>query len=305
MEMRKFAIVHSNPSLSENKIEIEIVRGLTLPLPSGFLEQDLNVYIEMEFPWPQDASQKEATDKIKGSASPEFNSKVQFDIDRKQMRSLQRIIKRQPLRCSLYQHRTLRKHIFMGMALVSLESLENKCEIHSSEDLKDEKGRRAVGGKLEVFVRLREPLSGCDQEEKEQKWLVFQEAIAAEPTVKMLRPPVSGGQPMSPIKVEQTTSMDALKLEFSLVQSAVKAGKRDAALIQRGKAIQNRLKLIQQQLAKDPNYRREYVASIAREIKLEKAYEQQLVQAGKMGEVKIIQGRRKVMENELSKMQKK
>lgn len=304
MEMRKFAIVHSNPGLSESKIEVELARGITVPAPSGYSEQDLNIYVEIEFPWPQDSTQKAETDKVRGSSNPEFDSKHQFDIDRKQMRSLQRVFKRQPIRCTLYQHRTLRKHIFMGVALVSLEALESKCEIRISEDLKDEKGRRPIGGKLEVFVRLREPLSGCDQEEKEQKWLVFQEAIAAEPTVTMLRPPVSG-QATSPIKVEQTTSMDALKLEFSLVQSAVKAGKKDPPTIQRGRAIQSRLQAIKQQLQRDPNYRREYVSAIVREMKVEKAFEQQLTQAGKMGEVKIIQGRRKVMENELAKMQKK
>uniref|UniRef100_A0A1X7V8G9 Uncharacterized protein n=1 Tax=Amphimedon queenslandica TaxID=400682 RepID=A0A1X7V8G9_AMPQE len=64
---------------------------------------------------------------------------------------------------------------------------------------------------------------GCDQEEKEQKWLVFQEAIASEPTVSMVRPTVSTGPASSPIKVEHTTSLDALKLEFSLVQNSIKA----------------------------------------------------------------------------------
>ena len=41
-----------------------------------------------------------------------------------------------------------------------LEGLETKSELHSTLDLLDEKGRKPVGGKLEVFVRLREPLTG-------------------------------------------------------------------------------------------------------------------------------------------------
>uniref|UniRef100_A0A1X7VAP4 Uncharacterized protein n=1 Tax=Amphimedon queenslandica TaxID=400682 RepID=A0A1X7VAP4_AMPQE len=103
---------------------------------------------------------------------------------------------------------------------------ENAKVYEKLEDLKDEKGRRATGGKLEVYVHLREPLSGCDQEEKEQKRLVFQEAIASEPTVSMVRPTVSTGPASSLIKVEQTTSLDALKLEFSLVQKPSKQVRR-------------------------------------------------------------------------------
>ena len=302
MEMRKFALVHSNPGLSDKKIEVEIVRGITIPAPSGYAEEDLNIYVEIEFPWPQDSPQKDETGKVSGQSNPEFNSKHQFDIDRKLLRSLQRVFKRQPLKCIVYQHRTLRKNLFIGMCQVPLENLENKCEVRASEDLKDEKGRKATGGKLEVFVRLREPLSGCDQEEKEQKWLVFQESIAAEPTVNMLRPTV-GGAVVSPIKVEQTTSMDALKLEFSIVQNALKAGKKDPATIQRGHAIQGKLQAVKQKLQRDASYKREYLTAIAREIKTERILEQQLLQSGRTSEAKIIQGRRKVMENEISKWQ--
>ena len=61
---------------------------------------------------------------------------------------------------------------------------------------------------------------------------------------------------------------------------------------------------IKQNLQSNPNYKRDYLNAIARDIKVEKAFEQQLLQAGKTGEVKIIQGRRKIMENELAKFQK-
>ena len=117
---------------------------------------------------------------------------------------MQHTFKRQPVKCTV---------------------LETKCEIHVSNDLKDETRKRPAGGKLEVFICLREPLAGCDRIEKEQKWLVFHEHIAAQPTVNMLHPQVSGTV-TSPIRVEQTTSLDALKLQFSLVQNALKAGKK-------------------------------------------------------------------------------
>ena len=307
MEMREFAIIHSHPEISDKQLEVEVIRGITLPAPSGYTEGDMNIYVEVEFPWPTDSPQKNTTKTIKDTSNPEYNETSLFDIDRKQGRSLLRAFKRYPIKCNVYQHRTLRKDIFVGVVLVPLESLETKCEIHVTEDLKDEKGRKPVGGKMEVQVRLREPLSGRDQEVKKQKWLVFQESIATEPTVKMLQPRAgSTGGPggvTSPVKVEQTTSLEALKLELSIVQNAVKAGKKDPATIQRGQAIQGRMKSIKQKL-QDPGFRREYTLTIAREMKTERVLEQQLVQAGRSGEAKVVQGRRKMMENELSKLQK-
>ncbi len=307
MEMREFAIVHSHPDISDKQVEVELIRGITIPAPSGYIEGDMNIYTEIEFPWPQDAVQKFQTQNIKDSSNPEYKETCLFNIDRKQGRSLLRIFKRHPLKCSVYQHRTLRKDIFIGLVSVPLETLETKCEIHVTEDLKDEKGRKSIGGKLEVKVRLREPLSGRDQEVKEQKWLVFQEAIATEPSVKMLQPSAGGstgpGGVTSPIKIEHTTSVEALKLELSIVQNALKAGKRDPATLQRGQAIQSRMKLVKQKL-QDPGFKREYILTISKEMKMERALEQQLIQMGKTGEAKVIQGRRKMMENELSKFQK-
>ena len=305
--MREFAIIHSHPEISDKQLEVEVIRGITVPAPSGYTEGDMNIYVEIEFPWPTDSPQKNTTKAIKDTSNPEYNETSLFDIDRKQGRSLLRAFKRYPIKCHVYQHRTLRKDIFIGVVLVPLDLLETKCEIHVTEDLKDEKGRKPVGGKLEVRVRLREPLSGRDQEVKKQKWLVFQESIATEPTVKMLQPragSTSGpGGVTSPVKIEQTTSLEALKLELSIVQNALKAGKKDPATIQRGQAIQGRMKVIKQKL-QDPGFRREYALTIAREMKTERVLEQQLVQAGRSGEAKVVQGRRKMMENELSKLQK-
>ena len=44
--------------------------------------------------------------------------------------------------------------------MLSLETVDKKCEHRATVDLVDEKGRRATGGKLTVEARLREPLTG-------------------------------------------------------------------------------------------------------------------------------------------------
>ena len=94
--------------------------------------------------------------------------------------------------------------------------------------------------------------AGTDKEEREEQWLVFHEAIAAKSAVKMPKPSAAkpskgqgaagGGASvnfalLSPVKVESMISMEALKLELSLVQSAMKAGHKDKVTAVRGKMV--------------------------------------------------------------------
>ena len=99
------------------------------------------------------------------------------------------------------------------------------------------------------------PHPGRDEEEREEQWLVFHEAIAAKSSVTMPKPKVSpqkgaqGGSginfaALSPVKVESTTSLEALRVEYSLVQSAVKAGHKDAKTIQKGKQVRKSLNFL-------------------------------------------------------------
>lgn len=121
--------------------------------------------------------------------------------------------------------------------MLPLDKLENHVEVRATLDLLDEKGRKPVGGKMEVVARLREPFTGIaptgdlhtpcttahvgrDMEEKEEQWLVFQESIAVTSSVQMPRPSptsslTSSGPNLahlSPMKVDRTTSIEALKV---------------------------------------------------------------------------------------------
>ncbi|KAL0202775.1 hypothetical protein M9458_000793, partial [Cirrhinus mrigala] len=59
----------------------------------------------------------------------------------------------------------------VGTAQLKLEALENQCEIREIIDVLD--GRKATGGKLEVRVRIREPLAGVQLQPVTEKWLVI------------------------------------------------------------------------------------------------------------------------------------
>jgi coiled-coil and C2 domain-containing protein 1 len=308
METRKFTIINTHIDLSAQQCEVEVVKATAIPKPEGYEERDLNVYVEIEFPWPNDAPPTVCTEAVRGSACPEFNHKEKFVIERKHTRSILRILKRTPLKCSLWQRRTLRKHIFIGQAVLPLDKLEMRSEVRGTLDLLDEKGRKPVGGKMEVVARLREPFSGKDTEEKEEQWLVFQEAIAVTSSKQMPRPSPAGSAPspnlslLSPMKVENTTSAEALKVELSLVQSALKSGHKDPATVQKGRQIQARLQVVRQRLQTDPQFRAAYPRQLAREMALEEKMEEKLVQAGKSREAKVLQLRRQAMQKEITSM---
>ena len=123
METRKFVIVHSHSEISSQVCEIEIVSASNLPRPSGYEEKDMNVYVEVEFPWPSEEPPKESTNQVKDSCSPEFSDQVfKFDIDRKRLKSMQRVFKRTPVKCGVWQKRTLRKDIFIGESSFKADS---------------------------------------------------------------------------------------------------------------------------------------------------------------------------------------
>jgi coiled-coil and C2 domain-containing protein 1 len=293
METRKFTIVHTHTHLSAQQCEVEVVKATAIPKPEGYEDKDLNVYVEIEFPWPSDDPPKMCTECVRGNASPEFNHTERFDIERRHVRSIMRVLKRTPLKCGLWQKRTLRKHIFIGQAVLQLEKLETRSEVRLTVDLLDEKARKPVGGKMELVARLREPLSGRDAEEKEEQWLVFQEAIAVTSSVKMPRPAPSGPAPsanlasLSPVKIDATTSIEALKIELNLVQNAIKKGHKDPATLQKGRQIQARLQVIRQRLQSDPQFRAMYSRQVTKEMQLEQTLEARLANEGKNRQAKV------------------
>ena len=55
--------------------------------------------------------------------------------------------------------------------LVKLSPLETSCTLHDTFPLME--GRRAVGGKVEVIIKLRNAVVSKQVEKKEEKWLVI------------------------------------------------------------------------------------------------------------------------------------
>ncbi|XP_061396144.1 coiled-coil and C2 domain-containing protein 1-like [Musca vetustissima] len=167
-EKRSFNIVHCNTDLTDNELEIVVVRGLNYNVPNP---KDVDTYVKVEFPLLNDETYKTKTPLVKDTDSPEYNQHFKIEIMRGN-RQFQRIFKRQAVKFEVYSRGGfLRSDILIGTVTVKLQQLETKCDIHDTFDLMD--GRKVVGGKLEVKLRVRNPILTKQMEHLNEKWLVL------------------------------------------------------------------------------------------------------------------------------------
>ncbi|KAH8377391.1 hypothetical protein KR093_005224 [Drosophila rubida] len=188
-EKRSFNIVHCNTDLTDMELEIMVVRGLNYNVANP---KDVDTYVRIEYPLlnasiPSLALAK--TNVIKDSDSPEYDERFKVDIQRGN-RQFNRIIKRHGVKFEIYSRGCsidccglsrklpvccfrgfLRSDTLIGTVNVKLAPLETKCDIHDTYDLME--GRKQVGGKLEIKVRVRNPILTKQIEHINEKWLVL------------------------------------------------------------------------------------------------------------------------------------
>ncbi|XP_073257066.1 coiled-coil and C2 domain-containing protein 1-like isoform X1 [Porites lutea] len=312
-EDRSFTIVDSFPDLSDSEVEINIVRGLNIPLPSGYQPKDMYTYVSYEFPYPSaDEPQTGRTQTVKHSINPEYNEVFKVSIDRKN-RSLGRIFKRQPVKFEVkYERGFLKGDKALGQVQVKLSSFENKCEIHDCLDLMDtDRGRKAVGGKLEVHMRIREPLVDKDVKVEKWKWLVIDVHLTSKRTAAVPREPVKvspkpGKVTRGPDTQMETISLEVLKLEKQMAekQIAVQKSKGEVpspALLQRCKLCQQKIVEMEKTLSgADRNVLLNYIHQLQNKIPQEHTKAQLALRSGNKSEAQLCLTKKKLMENEVS-----
>ncbi|KAJ3595526.1 hypothetical protein NHX12_004829 [Muraenolepis orangiensis] len=167
-EERVHRTVRIFPELSSTEMVVEIVKGLNLPAPSGVLASDLDAYVKFDFPYPStEKPQSHKTTVIKNNNSPEYNQSFTLSINRKH-RGFRRVVQSKGLKGFLRSDKPV------GFALLKLEQLENHSEIREIVEVMD--GRKHTGGRLEVKVRLREPLTGQDLQSTTERWLLLDQS---------------------------------------------------------------------------------------------------------------------------------
>ncbi|XP_074545643.1 coiled-coil and C2 domain-containing protein 1B isoform X2 [Halichoeres trimaculatus] len=174
-EERTFHTVRIFPELSSTEMVVIIVKGMNLPAPSGIQTNDLDAFVKFEFPYPStEQPQRHKTAVIKNTNSPEYNQSFTLTINRNH-RGFRRVVTSKGLKLELlHKGGFLRSDKPIGSALVKLEKLESQSEIREIVEVID--GRKPTGGRVEVKVRLREPLSGQDLQTSTERWLVIDQS---------------------------------------------------------------------------------------------------------------------------------
>ncbi|XP_024921847.1 coiled-coil and C2 domain-containing protein 1B isoform X1 [Cynoglossus semilaevis] len=174
-EERSFNTVRIFPDLSSTDMVVIIVKAMNLPAPSGIQTNDLDAYVKFDFPYPSsDQPQKHRTNVMKNTSSPEFNQSFTLSINRNH-RGFRRVVTVKGLKLELlHKGGFFRSDKPIGTAVVKLDKLETQSEIREIVEVMD--GRKHTGGRLEVKVRLREPLNGPDKQTSSERWLVIDQS---------------------------------------------------------------------------------------------------------------------------------
>ncbi|XP_070772723.1 coiled-coil and C2 domain-containing protein 1A [Enoplosus armatus] len=179
-EERTFNTIKIHSNLTPNDLMLYIVRGVNLPTPSGVSPNDLDASVKFEFPFPSaEEAQRDKTSTVKSTNSPEFKEQFKLNINRTH-RGFKRVVQSKGVKFEIVHKGGLFKtDKVVGTAQLKLEALENHCDIREIIEVME--GRKATGGKLEVRVKIREPLSGVDLQPVTEKWLVLDPVSSLSP----------------------------------------------------------------------------------------------------------------------------
>ncbi|XP_076256972.1 lethal (2) giant discs 1 isoform X1 [Rhynchophorus ferrugineus] len=181
-ETKDFSIVKSFTELNDNDLELVIIRGINYKTDSP---KDIDTYVKFEFPFPQDTPYYDKTGTVKDTNNPSYNHTFIIPIQRTS-RQCQRVFKRHGIKFEVYSKGCdcgcasniiscfsgfFRSDSLIGTVNLKLQQLETQCEIHDSFDVMD--GRRKTGGKLEIRLRLRNPIVTQQVEQIQEKWLII------------------------------------------------------------------------------------------------------------------------------------
>ncbi|KAJ0050464.1 hypothetical protein NL108_003698, partial [Boleophthalmus pectinirostris] len=182
-EERTFNTVKIYSNLTPNDMLLYIIKGVNLPAPSGVSPNDLDASVKFEFHFPSaEEAQQDKTNFVKGTNNPEFKEQFRLNINRSH-RAFKRVIQSKGIKFEIiHKGGFFKNDRVIGTAQLKLEALENNCDFREFIEVMD--GRKATGGKLEVRVKIREPVSGAHLQPVTEKWLVLEPVSPLSPPEK-------------------------------------------------------------------------------------------------------------------------
>jgi len=303
-ESKTFQLVQCAPELGDTDLELTIIRGVDFKPPSGFETKDVDTYVKFEFPYPQEEPQKDKTATIKGTASPEYDQSFKIEINRK--RSGQRVFTNKAVKFEVYYRAGfLKGDKLLATASIKLESLMTKFEVHDSMDLYD--GRRPCGGRLEVKMRVREPIVGKQTEEVTEKWLVI-DKFFGDPPKRVVNPAAGGVSLPAP----DVFSVEVVKYEMRLIDEQLQSlrGKlteeQEKALMTKKQQMQGKIEKRQSLLKQGGvSAYKTYLSQIVNLIPEMHGEARSLAAAGNRDKAKIMLTKKKIVEQEATALKSK
>ncbi|XP_075773301.1 coiled-coil and C2 domain-containing protein 1A isoform X2 [Pelodiscus sinensis] len=309
-EQRTFSVVKIFPELNSNDMVLTIVKGINLPAPPGVAPNDLDAFVRFEFPHPStEEAQKDKTSVIKNTDSPEFREQFKLNINRGH-RGLKRVFQTKGLKFEVVHKGGLFKtDRVVGAAQLKLEALETTCELREIVELLD--GRRPTGGKLEVIVRLREPLSSQQLETSTEKWLVIDAQTMPAVALPKAKPAVGPGrdlgpsQPPRPLHSLHVLAFDKEKLEKKVMAYKQAGRPVPSELAEQYQDLAQRSQWLKSQLQHGgPAFRKEYLAQLERFLQLYTEAARRLGTEGNRDAAKEALYKRNLVESELQKFRR-
>lgn len=299
-EQRSLSAIKTFPELSSSDLLLSILKGINLPAPPGVAPNDLDAFVRFEFPHPSaEEPQKDRTAAVKNSDCPEFGERFKLQLNRSQ-RGLRRLLQGRGIKFEVTHKGGLFKpDRVVGTAQLKLEALETHCEVRELLEVLD--GRRPTGGRLEVMVRIREPLSCPQLETRTERWLVVLPGTDT-PVTKAPAAPVKDGNNRAVLPCLSLLSFDCERLERKL--QALRQAQRAAppALQQQHRELSQRLQALRSQLQHcGPALRQDYAAQLERYLQHYTDTARRLGTEGHREAAKEALYKRNLVESELQK----
>ncbi|XP_036897724.1 coiled-coil and C2 domain-containing protein 1A isoform X1 [Sturnira hondurensis] len=313
-EQRTFSVIKIFQDLSSNDMLLFIVKGISLPTPPGLSPGDLDIFVRFDFPYPNvEEAQKDKTSVIKNTDSPEFKEQFKLCINRSH-RGFRRAIQTKGIKFEVVHKGGLFKtDRVLGTAQLKLDALETACEVREILEVLD--GRRPTGGRLEVMVRIREPLTAQQLETITERWLVVDPVPAAVPTQvagpKGKAPPIPAltrepaNRSSRPLHSLSVLAFDQERLERKIL--AFRQARRPVPpeVVQQYQDIMHRSQWQRAQLEQGgPAIRREYMAHLERQLQFYTEAARRLGSEGSREPAKEALYRRNLVENELQRLRR-
>ncbi|XP_062500728.1 coiled-coil and C2 domain-containing protein 1-like [Corticium candelabrum] len=330
-EDRSFPLIQCCPELSDGDAEVVIVRGINLPEPEDYTAKDLDTYVIVEFPYPTESPPKATGSTVKGTNNPDYNQAFKFKIDRKQ-RSLARTFKRRLVKVEIWYSRGfLHRSKQLGEVSMKLEDLESQCEVHECVSVMN--NRKSTRGKLEIKVRLREPLLRQEIKLVKERWVVVDHARQASELISLdslLVPAAaprerspsprrsSGSQQKPPVQqpslgppVDSLISYQVLKAEEKSAQDAINNLKSQgrtppSSLVERAAQCKQKYVIIQRKLSQGGKaYLTVYIRQLEAKVADEGNLITSLMKSGNRDEARSALSRQRRMESEINNFKSK